>query len=153
MFVELLNGTTPVIPKSSVVHGADATDQPPTVTATENINQPETHEENAQVNKDKFINIFSTPVHKQGETYSRYVDSSKMLTFYQRHPSEHRWTRDHPLEHVIGNPSQSIRTRRQLEIDGEMCMFALTMSQTEPKNIKEAMADFAWIEAMHEEIH
>nr|GFC11068.1 Gag-Pol polyprotein [Tanacetum cinerariifolium] len=49
----------------------------------------------------------------------------------------------HPLEQVIGNPSQSVRTRRQLELDAEMCMFALTVSRTEPKNIKEAMADSA----------
>nr|GFC69986.1 Gag-Pol polyprotein [Tanacetum cinerariifolium] len=49
----------------------------------------------------------------------------------------------HPLEQVIGNPSQSVRTRRQLESDAEMCMFALTVSRTEPKNIKEAMADSA----------
>ncbi|GKD58552.1 hypothetical protein Tco_1296061 [Tanacetum coccineum] len=63
-------------------------------------------------------------------------------------PNQH-----HPLEQVIGNPSQSIRTRRQLETDGEMCMFALTVSRTEPKNIKEAMADSAWIEAMQEELH
>ncbi|GKG51278.1 hypothetical protein Tco_0541662, partial [Tanacetum coccineum] len=34
-----------------------------------------------------------------------------------------------------------------------MCMFALTVSTAEPKNIKEAMADFAWIEAMQEELH
>ncbi|GKE30842.1 retrovirus-related pol polyprotein from transposon TNT 1-94 [Tanacetum coccineum] len=34
-----------------------------------------------------------------------------------------------------------------------MCMFALTVSQTEPKNIKEAMANSAWIEAMQEELH
>nr|GEV10372.1 putative ribonuclease H-like domain-containing protein [Tanacetum cinerariifolium] len=45
------------------------------------------------------------------------------------------------------------RTRRQLETDGEMFMFAITMSGTEPKNIKEAMADYAWIEAMQEELH
>nr|GFC27681.1 hypothetical protein [Tanacetum cinerariifolium] len=49
----------------------------------------------------------------------------------------------HPLELVIGNPSQSVRTRRQLELNAEMCMFALTVSRTEPKNIKEAMADSA----------
>ncbi|GJS33154.1 retrovirus-related pol polyprotein from transposon TNT 1-94 [Tanacetum coccineum] len=60
---------------------------------------------------------------------------------------------DHPLEQVIGNPSQSVRIRCQLETDGEMCIFALTMSQTEPKNIKEAMADSAWIESMQEELH
>ncbi|GKB18173.1 hypothetical protein Tco_0852096 [Tanacetum coccineum] len=34
-----------------------------------------------------------------------------------------------------------------------MCMFALTVSTAEPKNIKEAMADSAWIEEMHEELH
>nr|GFD00404.1 Gag-Pol polyprotein [Tanacetum cinerariifolium] len=53
----------------------------------------------------------------------------------------------HPLEQVIGNPSQSVRTRRQLESNAKMCMFALTVSRTEPKNIKEAMADSAWIES------
>nr|GEZ89983.1 hypothetical protein [Tanacetum cinerariifolium] len=59
----------------------------------------------------------------------------------------------HPLEQVIGNPSQSVRTRRQLESDGEMCMFALTVSRTESKNIKEAMADSVWIKSMQEELH
>nr|GEV90174.1 hypothetical protein [Tanacetum cinerariifolium] len=58
----------------------------------------------------------------------------------------------HPLEQGIGNSSQSVRTRRQLESDGEMCMFVLTVSQTEPKNIKEAMADSAWIKSMQEEL-
>nr|GEW34080.1 Gag-Pol polyprotein [Tanacetum cinerariifolium] len=72
---------------------------------------------------DEFINIFSTP------------------------------TKDHPLEQVIGNPSQSVRTRRQLESDAEMCMFALTVSRTEPKNIKEAMADSFLIESMQKELH
>ncbi|GKA97151.1 retrovirus-related pol polyprotein from transposon TNT 1-94, partial [Tanacetum coccineum] len=37
--------------------------------------------------------------------------------------------------------------------DPEMCMFALTVSIAEPKTIKKAMADSAWIEAMHEELH
>nr|GFA62240.1 hypothetical protein [Tanacetum cinerariifolium] len=36
-------------------------------------------------------------------------------------PNQH-----HPLEQVIGNPSQPVRTRRRLESDAEMCMFALT---------------------------
>nr|GEX59156.1 retrovirus-related Pol polyprotein from transposon TNT 1-94 [Tanacetum cinerariifolium] len=34
-----------------------------------------------------------------------------------------------------------------------MCMYALTVSTTEPKNIKEAMAHSAWIEAMQEELY
>nr|GFA97486.1 Gag-Pol polyprotein [Tanacetum cinerariifolium] len=52
---------------------------------------------------------------------------------------------------VRGNPSRPMKTRRQLATDPEMCMFALTVSTDE--NIKEAMADFAWIEAMQEELH
>nr|GFB44531.1 hypothetical protein [Tanacetum cinerariifolium] len=67
-----------------------------------------------------------------GEMSSRHVDSSNMHTFYQHYPSEHRWTKDHPLEQVIENPSQSVRTRRQLESDGEMYMFVLIVSRTEP---------------------
>nr|GEU44383.1 retrovirus-related Pol polyprotein from transposon TNT 1-94 [Tanacetum cinerariifolium] len=34
-----------------------------------------------------------------------------------------------------------------------MYMSALTMSTAEPKNIKEAMANSAWIEAVHDELH
>nr|GEW01879.1 hypothetical protein [Tanacetum cinerariifolium] len=160
MFAELLNGYSQVVSKSSAVTTVDAPNhlqqqhttplntqttpeptcqiptQAPTVASPENINQPE-----------------PTPVQDRGETSSRHVDSSNMHTFYQHHPSKHRWTKDHPLEEVIGNPSQSVRTRHQLESDGEMCMFALTVSQTEPKNIKEAIADFAWIDSMQEELH
>nr|GEU70677.1 hypothetical protein [Tanacetum cinerariifolium] len=127
--------------------------QAPTVTSTEKITQAETNAKNTQVLDDEFINIFCTPVQDQWETSSCHIDSSNMHTFYQRYPSEHRWTKDHPLEQVIGNPSQSIRTRRQLESDGEMYMFALTVSRTEPKNIKEAMANSAWIESMQKELH
>nr|GEX25487.1 reverse transcriptase domain-containing protein [Tanacetum cinerariifolium] len=45
------------------------------------------------------------------------------------------------------------RIWRQLATNPEMCMYALTVSTTKPKNIKEAMADSAWIEAMQEELH
>ncbi|GKB44929.1 retrovirus-related pol polyprotein from transposon TNT 1-94 [Tanacetum coccineum] len=68
-----------------------------------------------------------------------------MHIFYQRHPSKHRWTTDHQLEQVIGNPSQSIRIRRQLEIDGEMCMFALTK---EGIDFEESFAPVARLEAV-----
>nr|GEZ50226.1 Gag-Pol polyprotein [Tanacetum cinerariifolium] len=150
IFDELLNGSTQVVSKSSAKTTADAPNkcQKQHTTPLKTQTTPEPTFEN-----DKFINIFYTPVQDRGETSSRHVDSSNMHTFYQRHPSEHRWMKDHPLEQVIGNHSQSVRTRRQLESNGEMCMFALTVSRTEPKNIKEAMADSAWIESMQEELY
>ncbi|GKE24812.1 hypothetical protein Tco_1436324, partial [Tanacetum coccineum] len=122
--------------------------QVPTVTAPENIIKAETNTEIAQFDDDEFINIFSTPEQERGETSSRHVDPPNMHTFYQHHPSTQRWTKDHPLEQVIRNPYQSVRIRCHLKTDGEICIFALTMSQTELKNIKEAMADYAWIEAV-----
>nr|GEX55943.1 hypothetical protein [Tanacetum cinerariifolium] len=149
MFDDMLNGSSQVVSKSSAVTTADSPNQcqqnttplnnqttpdptchvpilAPTVASIENINQAEMIAENAQVENDDFINIFCTPVQDRGETSS---------------------------QQVIGNPSQSVRTRRQLESDAEMCMFALTVSRTEPKNIKEAMADSAGIKSMQEELH
>ncbi|GKC57102.1 retrovirus-related pol polyprotein from transposon TNT 1-94 [Tanacetum coccineum] len=132
---------------SSAVNATDAPNQrqqqhttPSTSTTTETISQAPTQ---API----------LPGTRMRGDIPQYVDSSNMHTFYQRHPLEHHWTKDHLLEQVIRNPSQLIRTRRQLETDGEMCMFTLTVSRTEPKNIKEVMADFAWIEAMQEELH
>nr|GEZ11598.1 retrovirus-related Pol polyprotein from transposon TNT 1-94 [Tanacetum cinerariifolium] len=40
----------------------------------------------------------------------------------------------------------------QLRSDGDMCMYALTVSTMEPKNVKEAMTDPAWIDSMQEEL-
>ncbi|GJW13086.1 integrase, catalytic region, zinc finger, CCHC-type containing protein [Tanacetum coccineum] len=65
----------------------------------------------------------------------------------------YQWIKDHPLTQVRGNPSKPVQTRRQLATNPEMCMFALTMSIADPKNIKESMADSTWIEAMQEELH
>ncbi|GJY46714.1 hypothetical protein Tco_0435777 [Tanacetum coccineum] len=66
---------------------------------------------------------------------------------------EYQWTKDHPLEQVIDNPTNPVQTRQQLATDPEMYMFALTVSTEEPKNSKEAMANSAWIEAMQDELH
>nr|GEZ32793.1 retrovirus-related Pol polyprotein from transposon TNT 1-94 [Tanacetum cinerariifolium] len=49
-------------------------------------------------------------------------------------------------------PSRPVLTRNQLRSDGDMCMYALTISTTEPKNVKETMTDLAWIESMQEEL-
>ncbi|GJZ98897.1 retrovirus-related pol polyprotein from transposon TNT 1-94 [Tanacetum coccineum] len=51
------------------------------------------------------------------------------------------------------NSSSWKSIRRQLATDPEMCLFVLTVSTAEPKNIKGAMADSAWIETMQEELH
>nr|GEX83240.1 hypothetical protein [Tanacetum cinerariifolium] len=59
----------------------------------------------------------------------------------------------HNIEQVRRNPSKLVQTRRQLATDLKMYMFTLIVSTVELKNIKEAMADSAWIEGMQEELH
>ncbi|GJR22925.1 retrovirus-related pol polyprotein from transposon TNT 1-94 [Tanacetum coccineum] len=130
------------------------TTEPTTPTTTVHAEENNDNQaEDAHFEPYEFVNPFCTPVQELAESSSRNVDNSNMHTFYQPHQSEHRWTKDHPLTQVRGNPSKPVQTRRQLATDPEMCMFALTVSTAEPKTIKEAMADSAWIEAMQEELH
>nr|GFA85802.1 putative ribonuclease H-like domain-containing protein [Tanacetum cinerariifolium] len=53
----------------------------------------------------------------------------------------------------FGEPSRPVLTRNQLKTDSDMCIYALTVSIMEPKTIKEALTDLAWIESMQEELH
>nr|GEY28460.1 hypothetical protein [Tanacetum cinerariifolium] len=109
--------------------------------------------EEEQLPNNKFTNPLCASAHEIAESSSHNIGNSNVPTFNQPQVFEYQWTKDHPLEQVCGNPSRPVQTRRQLAIDPEMWMFSLTVSTTEPKNIKEAMADSAWIEAMQEELH
>ncbi|GKD32278.1 retrovirus-related pol polyprotein from transposon TNT 1-94, partial [Tanacetum coccineum] len=77
---------------------------PPTNVHTEENNDNQAAD--TQVQQDEFINPFCTPVREVAESSSRNIDNSNMHTFYQPHDSEYRWTKDHPLKQVRGNPSK-----------------------------------------------
>ncbi|GKA11006.1 hypothetical protein Tco_0690439 [Tanacetum coccineum] len=68
--------------------------------------QPETvadNVSNAMFDGNTFVNLFATPSISAAESSSlQYVDPSNMHTFYQPYPHEYQWTKDHPLEQVIG---------------------------------------------------
>ncbi|GKB45334.1 hypothetical protein Tco_0896087 [Tanacetum coccineum] len=70
-------------------------------------------------------------------------------------PFEHlgRWTKDNPIANMIGDPSRSISTRKQLETDAMWCYFDAFLTLVEPNNFKQAMTEPSWIDAMQEEIH
>nr|GEU66160.1 retrovirus-related Pol polyprotein from transposon TNT 1-94 [Tanacetum cinerariifolium] len=108
---------------------------------------------NAVFEGDLFINPVATPSTESVISSTQYVDPSNMHTFYQPYPHDYQWTKDHPLEQVIGEPSRPVLTRNQLKTDGDMCIYALTVSIMELKTVKEALTDPAWIESMQEELH
>ncbi|GJU93717.1 retrovirus-related pol polyprotein from transposon TNT 1-94 [Tanacetum coccineum] len=105
------------------------------------------------LNGNTFVNPFAQPTTSDAESSSsQYVDPSYMHTFYQPYQHKYQWTKDHPLEQVIREPSRAVLIRNQLRTDGEMYIYVLTVSTMEPKNVKEAMTDPAWIDSMQEEI-
>jgi transposase InsO family protein len=60
-----------------------------------------------------------------------------------------RVQKNHPQELIIGDPQQGITTRRTNEVISNSCFVSLM----EPKNVKEALKDEYWIEAMQEELN
>ena len=55
----------------------------------------------------------------------------------------------HPKELIIGDPNRGVTTRsREVEIVSNSCF----VSRIEPKNVKEALTDEFWINAMQEEL-
>nr|GFA92641.1 retrovirus-related Pol polyprotein from transposon TNT 1-94 [Tanacetum cinerariifolium] len=112
---------------STIIQSTSAPSTHTYVHAEENIDHQA--EEGEQLQDDEFTNPLCAQAQKEAKSSS------------------------HNIEQVRGNPSRPVQNRRQLAIDPEMCMYALTVSTTEPKNIKEAMADSAWIEAMQEELY
>ncbi|GJZ87086.1 retrovirus-related pol polyprotein from transposon TNT 1-94 [Tanacetum coccineum] len=73
-------------------------------------------------------------------------------------PFEHlsKWTKNHPLDNVIGNPSRHVSTRQSRPQNGSHWNRTTSQFQVkliEPKNYKEALKECCWIEEMQEEIH
>nr|GFB90328.1 hypothetical protein [Tanacetum cinerariifolium] len=136
MFDELLNGSSKVVSKSSTVSAADAPNERQQLTTP--------------------LNNHTIPVPTcQTPSIATNVISSKNINQAEPH-AENDQVADDEFINIFSTPVQDQRemsTRRQLESDAEMCMFSLTVSRTEPKNINEAMTDSAWIESKQEELH
>nr|GFA15488.1 hypothetical protein [Tanacetum cinerariifolium] len=78
-----------------------------------------------------------------------FHDPSNVQTYYQPYPHEKKWTKDHPLHKIIGDPKSSVRTRGQL---ANSCLFSCLLSSIEPANMAEALRDADWVIAMQEEL-
>nr|GEU47669.1 hypothetical protein [Tanacetum cinerariifolium] len=70
-------------------------------------------------------------------------------------PPEHisKWTKDHPIDNAIGDPSRPISTRHQIQNEALFCYFDAFLSSVEPKSYKKALTKCCWIEAMQEKLN
>nr|GEU89916.1 retrovirus-related Pol polyprotein from transposon TNT 1-94 [Tanacetum cinerariifolium] len=127
LYDEFFNAGSNLQDKQPTTH-IQSTSAPSTPTYVHAEENTDHQAEEEQLQDDEFTNPFCVPAQEDAEV----AESSS-----------------HNI--VRGNPSRPVQTRRQLATDPEM--YALTVSTAEPKNIKEAMADSAWIEAMQEELY
>ncbi|GJW05414.1 retrovirus-related pol polyprotein from transposon TNT 1-94 [Tanacetum coccineum] len=69
--------------------------------------------------------------------------------------SEHvtKWTKDHPLENIIGELERPVSTRLQLHEQALFCYYDAFLTSVEPKNYKDALTQACWIKAMQEELN
>ncbi|GKA16746.1 hypothetical protein Tco_0696583 [Tanacetum coccineum] len=94
----------------------------------------------AYVDNDPFVNVFASEPSSEASS-SGDVSSAKSTHVTQ--PPHHlgKWSKDHPLDNVIGNPSQPVSTRKQLETNALWCLYNSVLSKFELKNFKSAVTD------------
>nr|GFA11838.1 retrovirus-related Pol polyprotein from transposon TNT 1-94 [Tanacetum cinerariifolium] len=64
-----------------------------------------------------------------------------------------KWTKDHPLDNIIGQLSRPVSTWLQLHEQALFCYYDAFLTSVEPKTYKEALTQSCWIEAMQEELN
>ncbi|GJT65539.1 retrovirus-related pol polyprotein from transposon TNT 1-94 [Tanacetum coccineum] len=69
--------------------------------------------------------------------------------------SEHvtKWTKDHPLDNIIGELERPVSIRLQLHEQALFYYYDEFLTSVEPKNYKDALTQACWIEAMQEELN
>ncbi|GKG07002.1 retrovirus-related pol polyprotein from transposon TNT 1-94, partial [Tanacetum coccineum] len=69
--------------------------------------------------------------------------------------SEHnsKWTKDHPLENIIGEPTRPVSIRLQLHEQTLLCYYDAFLTTVEPKTYINALTQSCWIKAMQEELN
>ncbi|GKE07698.1 retrovirus-related pol polyprotein from transposon TNT 1-94, partial [Tanacetum coccineum] len=94
------------------------------------------------------------PLHESlHEDSTSQGSSSNLRPIHTPFESVCRWTKDHLVANVIGDPSRSVSTRKQLQTNAMWCYFDAFLTSVEQKNFKQAMTEPSWIDAMQEEIH
>nr|GFB26833.1 retrovirus-related Pol polyprotein from transposon TNT 1-94 [Tanacetum cinerariifolium] len=108
--------------------------------------------DSSKIMKSSTTNV-ETPIieegfHEVSESFQGESSSSSLNDDVQQSPKE-KWTKDHPLHKIIGDPKSSVRTRGQL---ANSCLFSCLLSSIEPDNMAEALRDADWVGAMQEKL-
>nr|GEW31262.1 hypothetical protein [Tanacetum cinerariifolium] len=106
----------------------------------------------APVDNNPFLNVFAPELSSDASS-SGDVSLTKSTYVSQTLHYLSKWSKDHPLNNVIGIPSRPVSTRKQLATDALWCLYNFVLSKVEPKNFKYAITEDCWFQAMQDEIH
>ncbi|GJZ32546.1 retrovirus-related pol polyprotein from transposon TNT 1-94 [Tanacetum coccineum] len=106
----------------------------------------------AHMNNDPFFGI---PIPENHSEASSSSDVIPTVVHTAAPYSEHvtKWTKDHPLDNIIGELERPVSTRLQLHEQALFCYYDAFLSSVEPKTYKDALTQSCWIEAMQEELN
>ncbi|GKA59621.1 putative ribonuclease H-like domain-containing protein [Tanacetum coccineum] len=105
----------------------------------------------AHMNNDPFFGI---PIpENDSEASSSDVIPTVVHTATPNSEHVNKWTKDHPLDNIIGELERPVSTRLQLHEQALFCYYDAFLTSVEPKNYKDTLTQACWIEAMQEELH
>nr|GEV37190.1 retrovirus-related Pol polyprotein from transposon TNT 1-94 [Tanacetum cinerariifolium] len=156
MFDELLN------PPPSVVNQAPEVIAPiaeviPLVHADSTVIPQDVGDDNLDMEVAHMGNdpLFGVPILEVTSVQSSSTESPQSIV-ETNHPIPYhnsKWTKDHPLNNIIGQLSRPVSTRLQLHEQALFCYYDAFLTSVEPKTYNEALTQSCWIEAMQEELN
>nr|GFA08437.1 hypothetical protein [Tanacetum cinerariifolium] len=101
----------------------------------------------AHMNNDPFFRIL---IPKNDSKASSSLDVTPTIVHTAAPNSEHvtKWTKDHPLDNIVGELGIIVFIRLQLHKQALFCYYDAFLSSVEPKTYKDALTQACWIEAM-----
>nr|GEW69320.1 hypothetical protein [Tanacetum cinerariifolium] len=99
--------------------------------------------------------LFGVPIPEVTYAQSSSTASPQSIV-HTNHPIPHhnsKWTKDHPLNNIIGQISRPVSTRLKLHEQALFCYYDSFLTSVEPKTYKDALTQSCWIEAMQEELN
>ncbi|GJZ29310.1 putative ribonuclease H-like domain-containing protein [Tanacetum coccineum] len=98
--------------------------------------------------------FFGILIPKNDSEASSSLDVTPTVVHTATPNSEHvtKWTKDHPLDNIIGELERPFSTRLQLYEQALFCYYDAFLTSVEPKNYKDALTQACWIEATQEEL-
>nr|GEZ81869.1 hypothetical protein [Tanacetum cinerariifolium] len=157
--IRLLQAESTCSPFSTTVdQDAPSPSKPQTTPETQSSAIPQDVEEDihdievAHIGNDS---LFGVPILEVTSAQSSSTVSPHIIMQSDHQIPQHnsKWTKDHPLDNIIGQLSRLVSTRLQLYEQALFCYYDAFLTSVEPKTYKDALTQSCWIEAMQEELN